>query len=952
MVDPRLTPEAEARRAIDAMFVTAGWVVQSRAEMNLYAHAGVAVREFPLATGPVDYLLFVDQNPVGVLEAKPAGFTLSGVEGQSEDYSAGLPTNLKAPVRPLPFVYQSTGVETQFTNRLDPDAKARRVFSVHRPETLREWLAADTLDAWVKGLHGKGGLYTAADETRPSSLRARITTMPNLEDRRLYPNQVEAITNLERSLHAGRQRALIQMATGSGKTKMAISEIYRLIKFGGARRILFLVDRTNLGEQAELEFESYVTPDDNRKLSELYNVQRLTSNTIGASAKVVITTVQRLYSMLQGEPELDAEAEEGSSFERVDALMKEPLPVVYNATYPPEYFDFIVVDECHRSIYALWRQVLEYFDATLIGLTATPAKHTFGFFDGNLVMEYPHERAVADGVNVDFEVYQIKTKITEQGSTVEAGPGVQLGFKHRKTGRLRWEAPEEDFAYDAAALDRRVTTPDQIRTIIRTFRDKLSTEIFPGRTNVPKTLVFAKDDEHAENIVRIMRDEFGRGNDFCKKITYRTTGAKPKDLIQEFRTSFNPRIAVTVDMVATGTDIRPVEIVMFMRSVRSRVLFEQMKGRGVRIIDPNELKGVTDDATAKTHFVIVDCVGVTESELNDTVPLERKQSVSLRSLLEHVAVGGTDPDVLSSLASRLARMDRECNDEQRARVRTASGGTALSGLSAALLSAIDPDRVESAARAQFSLGPTDAVSDKQRDQAAESVAREAARPLAANPALRSVIADLKAELELVVDAVSRDSVLFAGVSDDAKAKARGVTASFEQYLRDNADEIAALRFYYSRPHAQRPTYDAVKALAEAIKAPPRSWTPEMLWRAYELLDGDKVRGASSRRLLTDIVSLVRFAIKKDEQLVPYPDLVRARFAAWMEQQGNGGRRFTRDQQRWLEMIRDHIATSVEISMDDFDLAPFVEQGGVGAARNVFGAELPTVVKELNEVLAA
>jgi type I restriction enzyme R subunit len=950
---PRLTPEQQARVIIDKMLTDAGWLVQDRRELNLHAGRGVAVREFPLSTGPVDYLLMVDQRPVGVLEAKPEGHTLSGVEGQAERYSAGLPATLVAPVNPMPFLYQSTGVETQFTNGLDPDPKARRVFAIHRPETLAEWLDADTLDTWVKRFHLEGsGLYTAADDTRPSSLRARIRTLPNLEAPSLYANQIEAVTKLERSLREGRQRSLVQMATGSGKTIFAVTALYRLIKFGGARRVLFLVDRANLGEQAELAFEGYRTPDDHRKFSELYNVQRLASNTIGASTKVVITTVQRLYSMLKGEPDLDPALEEESGFEKADAVMKEPLPVIYNAAYPPDYFDVIVIDECHRSIYSLWRQVLEYFDAFLIGLTATPAKHTFGFFDKNLVMEYSHERAVADGVNVDFEVYQIKTRITEQGATVEAGPGVMLGYRNRRSRRVRWEAPDDDYTYDAGALDRAVVAPDQIRTIIRTFRDKLFTEIFPGRTEVPKTLIFAKDDDHAEQIVEILRTEFGRGNSFAKKITYKSTGAKPKDLIQEFRNSFEPRIAVTVDMIATGTDIRPVEIVMFMRTVRSRVLFDQMKGRGVRIIDPTELKAVTPDATAKTHFVIVDCVGVVESELLDCQPLERKKSVPLPSLLEHVAMGGADPELISSLASRLSRLDKEASPEQHARIAATGIGVGLSELARRLVNALDGDKQDAQARARFNVAPSDEPTREQLAAVSRSMAVEAAQPLASNPALRRALLDLRTELEQVIDQVSLDDVLFAGTSDEAKAKAKALTQSFEAYLAEHAEEIDALRFFYSRPYAQRLRYEDIKALAEQIKAPPRSWSPEQLWRAYAILEKSKVRGASGKRLLTDVVSLVRFALHQVDTLAPYPEHVRERFTTWMAQQENGGRRFTPEQRHWLEMMRDHVAASLTIDMEDFDLVPFSEEGGLGAAGRVFGPALKRVVEELNEVLAA
>ena len=943
-------PEDKARTQIDAALTAAGWVIQNRDDINLSAGFGVAVREFKLTSGHgfADYLLFVDGKAVGVLEAKPEGHTLSGVEVQAEKYSSGLPAGLDPPVEPLPFLYLSTGAITKFTNLLDPEARSRRIFHIHQPETLAEWLAADTLDAWVK----TAGHFTAADDTKPASLRARLRAMPPVEKAFLFPNQHRAVINLEHSLFQNRPRALVQMATGSGKTIMAVTAAYRLIKFGGTRRVLFLVDRSNLGEQAEKEFQGYRTPDDNRKFTELYNVHRLTSNTIGSSAKVVITTVQRLYSMLRGEPDLAPEAEEASLFEFGGAAMKEPLPVVYNHAYPPEYFDVIVIDECHRSIYSLWRQVLEYFDAFLVGLTATPAKHTFGFFDQNLVMEYGHEEAVADGVNVDFEVYKIRTRITAQGSTIEAEDGTMVGYRHRQSRTMRWEAPDEDIAYGADALDRAVVAKDQIRLIVRTFRDRLFTDIFPGRTEVPKTLVFAKDDSHAEDIVEIVREEFGRGNAFCQKITYKTTGKKPADLIQEFRNSYDPRIAVTVDMIATGTDIRPVEVVLFLRSIKSRVLFEQMKGRGVRVIDPTELKAVTPDANAKTHFVIVDCVGITETPLADTYPLERNKGVPFKVLLEHVAMGGSDPAILSSLASRLARLAKECGPEEDMRIREASGGIGLTQIAHGIVDALDPDHQRAAARSTYGLTGHQEPTDVELKQAAQALAKDAAAPLATKPGLRQLLQDIKRELEQVIDEVSKDALLFAGASVEAKEKAKALVASFERFIADNKDELDALQFFYSVPHRDRLHYDDIKTLAATIKAPPRSWTPEILWRAYELLEKDRVRGASSKRLLTDIVSLVRFALHQDSELVPHADRVRARFENWMAQQTMRGRKFTEQQVRWLGMMRDHVATSLEIAIEDFDDVPFVQEGGLGRASQVFGKELEALLQELNEALAA
>ncbi len=953
-------PEALAREKIDEALEQAGWAVQNRDEVNLSAGRGVAVREFKMKKGHgfADYLLFVDGQAVGALEAKKEGHTLTGVEGQARKYAQGLPDELDAPVRPLPFLMLSTGVETRLTNRLDPSPRSRPIYAPPRPETLAEWLQADSITKWVHGwTPARPDLVSEPPPpdygTRPSTLRGRLRAMPPAEIPGLWPNQQKAIANLENSLAHDRPRALIQMATGSGKSLTAVVACYRLIKFGGARRILWLVDRDNLGEQAEDEFASYRTYDDNKKFTELYNVQRLQSNTISSSAKVVITTIQRLFSMLKGEPELAPEAEEGSQFDTAAQPENvEPVGVEYNAAIPPEYFDVVIIDECHRSIYTLWRQVIEYFDAYLIGLTATPAKHTFGFFNKNLVMEYSQDDAVVDGVNVDFDIYRIRTKVTERGATMLKAENPVVGKRDRVTRELRWETPDDDLTYTGQQLDRDVVAKDQIRLIVQTFRERLKTEIVPGREHVPKTLVFAKDDSHAEDIVDAIREEFGKGNDFCQKITYKVTGKKPKQLIQEFRTGYNPRIAVTVDMIATGTDVRPIEIVMFMRTVKSRVLYEQMKGRGGRVAKPDEMQDVTPDARTKDHFVLIDCVGVTEMKQQDTQPLDRQKSVSLAQILEHVGVGGANEELVTSLASRLARLEKRCTADEHKVIQAVSEGATLKGIAHDIIRAVDPDTQATRAREKFELDAEAEPAEEQLQAAAKELIKEAVAPLATNPPLRKAILEVQKQQDQVIDETTQDELTFAGAAPEAKEKAKALVQDFEQYIAEHKDEIEALQFFYSVPHKRRLTYKDIKALAEAIQAPPRRWTPERLWQAYQKLDESKVRGAGGQRLLTDIVSLVRYALHDRDELVPYAEHVRERFDNWLAQQDNKGRKFNEEQLRWLQMIRDHVANSMEVDIDDFDLSPFAQAGGLGKASQVFGKELPVIIRELNEALSA
>jgi type I restriction enzyme R subunit len=927
-----LTPEARARMEIDRQLGLCGWIVQDRKAMNLYAGQGVAVREFVMAAGHgrADYILFVDGKAVGAIEAKPSGIPLAGVESQSAKYSTGLPPDLAALASPLPFLYESTGDETMFTDGFDPEPRSRPVVTFHRPETLARWLRH-----WI-------------DDAGAGSLRARLDRLGPVPPDGLRRIQVDAIHRIEASMVANRPRALAQMATGSGKTFMAANLAYRLVQRADAERVLFLVDRANLGRQTLQELQQFATPGDGRKFTDLYVVQHLTSNRIDPAARVVITTVQRLYSMLRGEDELPTDVDEMSGAE---IEPERPVDISYNPAIPIEMFDVVIIDECHRSIYGVWRQVVEYFDAFLVGLTATPAKQTFGFFNQNLVVEYGHAEAVADGVNVDFDVYRIRTEISEKGSTVDAG--LVTKFRDRETRKTRLEKLDEDVVYDARQLDRDVVSIDQIRTVIRTFRDNLFEPldqggIFPGRSEVPKTLIFAKDDSHADDIVRICREEFGRGNDFAVKITYRTTGVKPEDLLNQFRNSFNPRIAVTVDMIATGTDVRPLECVMFMRMVRSRNFFEQMKGRGVRIIDPNDLQAVSADAIAKTHFVIVDAVGVTEAEFNDTQPLERRKGESLKKLLDQVAAGVRDADTVSSIAGRLARLDRVVSAEDRIELGEAAGGLGLTEIVRALAESVDVDKAWELAR---DTSGSDDPSDEQVRAAHTELLEGACRLLAERPALREKLVEVRKSYTQVLDETSKDEVIDAGFSRDATDRARTTVESWQAFVIEHKDDIDALQILYSRPYGKRLTLRAIKELATAIGRPPYNWTPERLWSAYEALDASRVRGTAGS-VLTNLVSLVRHAIEPDGELVAYPLTVEQRFESWLAQQEQAGTTFTDEQIVWLTRIRDHLATSLTIAPDDFELDPFVTHGGFGRANAAFSGRLAPLLDELTSELVA
>ena len=915
------TPEQKARDNIDRMLRAAGWVVQDKKHINFNTGPGVAVTEYQTDIGPADYVLFVDRQPVGIIEAKKEeeGHALTQAETQAKDYAKA---KLKwiAEGKPLPFIYESTGVLTRFRDERDPKPRSQPVFSFHRPETFKAWIS------------------------QPKTLRSRLLDLPVLNTERLRDCQIRAINNLEKSFKENHPRALIQMATGSGKTFTAITFIYRLLKFADAKRVLFLVDTKNLGEQAEQEFMAYVPNDDNRKFTELYNVQRLKSSYIASDIQVCISTIQRLYSILKGEP-LDEIAELENPAERSES--KTPMPVIYNGKIPVEFFDFIVIDECHRSIYNLWKQVLEYFDTFLIGLTATPDKRTFGFFNENIVSEYVHEEAVADGVNVGYDVYTIETEITQRGASMMAKEYVEM--RDRLTRKKRWEELDEEVEYSPRNLDRDVVNPSQIRNIIRTFRDKLP-EIFPGRKEIPKTLIFAKTNSHADDVIQIVREEFGEGNEFCKKVTYQTE-EDPKSVLAQFRNDFNPRIAVTVDMIATGTDVKPLECLLFMRDVKNRNYFEQMKGRGTRTLDYDDLKKVTPSThSAKTHFVIVDAIGVTKSLKTDSRPLEKKPTVPLKDLLYTVMMGARDEETISSLANRLAQLSKQLNDDEHKQIAEKTEGKTINQVVHGLLDALNPDTQEKKAREVNDLSSNQVPSDGQLKTAKEELVKEATGVFTSE--LNTLLENIRRSHEQIIDTLNIDTVEFAGWDIEAKEKAQALIQDFTSYLEAHKDEITALRIFYNQPYRRRElTYQMIKDVLERLKQEKPNLAPLRVWQAYKQLDDYKGHEPVSE--LTALVALIRRACGIDENLSPYSETVRRNFQNWIMQRHSGaGTKFNEEQMHWLRMIRDHIAGSFHLDREDLDYAPFDAQGGLGRMAQLFGDEMEQVIEEMNEALVA
>ncbi|MBP2641198.1 MAG: helicase, type site-specific restriction-modification system restriction subunit [Firmicutes bacterium] len=914
-------PEQIARDNIDKQLISCGWVIQNKKEINLSAGCGVAVREYQTDAGPADYILFVDRNPVGVIEAKKEeeGHKLTTVEEQSAEYATSKLKYLNND--PLPFVYESTGTITHFTDYRDPKPRAREIFTFHRPETFREILK------------------------KSKALRSRLLDIPALPEAGLRECQIRAINKMEQSFKDNRPRALIQMATGSGKTFTAITAIYRLLKYADAKRVLFLVDTKNLGEQAEQEFLSYVPNDDNRKFTELYNVQRLKSSYVATDSHVCISTIQRLYSILK-EEELSEVAEETNPGE-VQWGKRPPVPVAYNMKVPIEFFDFIVIDECHRSIYNLWKQVLEYFDGFLIGLTATPDKRTFGFFNQNIVSEYTHEEAVVDGVNVGHNVYLIETEISKKGAAIWKGEYVDK--REKLTRRKRWEQLDEDLTYTPKKLDDDVVNPSQIRSIIRAFKENLP-EIFPHRSEVPKTLVFAKTDSHADDIINIIREEFNEGNAFCKKITYHSE-EDPKSVLSQFRNDYYPRIAVTVDMIATGTDVKPLECLLFMRDVKSKNYFEQMKGRGTRTVTLDDLKKVTPSAQyTKDHFAIVDAIGVTKSLKTDSRPLERKPTASLKDLLTAVAVGARDEDLYITLANRLLRLEKQLTEQEKVEFEKKSQGMSIKQVAKALLNAYDPDFIEGAARQKFNVIETNNPLVSQLIEVQEELTQNAATVFTGD--LNTYVENVRKAHEQIIDTINIDTVSFAGWDAQAIEKATNLLEDFKAYIAKHKDEITALQIFYSQPYRRRElTYAMIKELFEKLKLDKPALAPVRVWQAYEQLD--QVNPGNPKNELVALVSLLRRVLDIDIVLTPYDRIVDKNFQDWVfKKQAGSAPKFNAEQMEWLRMMKDHIAMSFHLDKEDLDYAPFDANGGLGKMWQLFGDKTDEIIAEMNEGLVA
>lgn len=862
-----MTPEEKARVKIDQMFEDAGWKVVDR---DFYSPTitAAAIREGLLeGNREADYFLFVCGKAVGVLEAKREEVDVASdvVCEQAIRYTRYVPQCYQAFARPLPFIYQSNGVMTYFRDCRIEDSDLEELNRIHTPKEIVKMLGIEDPYAGLPTLKKKG----------------------------LRDCQYEAITELESCFRTGQDRALIVLATGAGKTYTACLAAYRFLAYTPMKRILFLVDRNNLGKQAESEFGMFRLTENGDPFNTIYTVNRLKSSNVPSDSNVVISTIQRLFSLLTGQEITDSDDDDE------DTATGE-VQLTGNLLLPPDFFDLIVIDECHRSIYGNWRRVLDYFNtAKLIGLTATPVPETMAFFNNNRVVNYTLERSIVDGVNVDSRVYRIKTETTENGGAIRKGD--RLKRETRYTGKVETIKNEETRNYTKEELNRSVVNPAQIKLVLETYRDAVYTEMFtdpqrePIMDYLPKTLIFALNENHATNIVRIAKEVFGRSDDkFVQKITY--SSGDSNELIRQFRNDKEFRIAVTCTLVATGTDVKPLEVVMFMRDVASEPLYIQMKGRGVRTIGDDQLRNVTPNAFSKDCYFLVDAVGVTEHEhtISATGDDTPTQTITLKRLLELLTHGNVGDDYLRMIASRLSRIYNKATVQQREEF------VGLAHIDMRELSSNIFDAFE-----KGTLPPYEDINEPNNER------KGLVAPLTHHPEARQYLLILAAGFVETLQP-GEDTLISKGFSQE---EATEVTSAFEQYCNEHQDDIEALRMIYNND-GEPLTYASLKDLENKLKLANNKFQSSRLWNCYAIVSPQSVKKHTTKEekeALTNIIQLVRFANHQIETLESLYPSAQQRFNLWY---GQVQRSVTESQITIIRQIVDYIASNGACTIKD------------------------------------
>lgn len=903
-----VTPEALARKKIDDMLKKAGWIVVSRKEYSPCISAAAIEEGLLKGNLEADYLLFLEGKAIGVLEAKKESVSLDDVvANQAENYTHKLLKMYQYWENPLPLIYLSNGKELLFKNVKIPGSTYQKLDAMHTP---KEMVKLTGINSYFAGL-------------------------PTLDCKGLRDCQYEAITNLEASFRNSQRKALIVLATGAGKTFTACLAAYRFLAYTPARRVLFLVDRNNLGKQAEGAFGDFKLTENGEPFSTIYTTERIRSGKISDKTNLVICTIQRLFSVITGQ-ELQDDDDSESSFE---SDTQPDVELNGKLLLPPDFFDLIIVDECHRSIYGRWRKVLEYFkEARIIGLTATPGEETMAFFNNNRVVNYTLEKSIADGINVDHRIYRIRTSATENGDDICTGEEYKEVSIY--TGEQRTTYAIEATPYSAADLDRAVINSEQIKLVLESYRNAVYTELYPNREKkfeyLPKTLIFAKNDAHADNIIKILREKIfpGQSPEFAQKITY--SAGDSNALIKNFRHDKKFRIAVTVTLVATGTDVKPLEVVIFMRDVNSESLYTQMKGRGVRTISDEVLRNVTPNADTKDIFYLVDAIGVTEHIMENqppaTIPTEGV-NISLEKLLEQITHGYLPDDNLRLLAARLSRIYNKSTDSQRQEF------TDLAGM----------DMKEIALNIYKAFEEGTLLADPFKDSNQPNALRKAlVQPLALNEKARKYLLVLNAGFVKILQP-GHDTIISAGFSVE---NAQETVSKFEEYVQTHRDEEKALRII-SENKGEPITYTMLEDLKRKFLAANSRFSIDNLWHSYRILNNEAVspfNDESEKEMLTNLIQLVRFSLKMIPKLRSLASLSAQRFELWC---GQNQREKLNDKQREIAIkITNYIVCNGFCTKES--LRSTEGPSFLITAKKIFGSieQVDTILKSLSTFMLA
>lgn len=914
-----LLPEQKARVKIDQMLKDSGWTVVPRDDFTPDAVNAQAVEE-NLMKGNLeaDYILYLDGKAIAVLEAKREENKLGlEVAEQAQNYGNILPDWVQAWKTPLPFIFLCNGDLLLFKDMRETKPSYKVIKKMFTPKEI---------------------VNLAGDDIK--SQFAKLPALPPVGPKGLRECQFEAITNLEISFKQGLKKALIVLATGAGKTFTACTAAYRLLNYMGAKRVLFLVDRNNLGKQAEGEFGTYKLTETGNAFSDEYIVHRLRNVEKIGNASVVISTIQRLFAALTGQ-EVD-EPDDDEEMEHDEDTPGKQLQLTGNVLLPSDFFDVIIIDECHRSIYGDWQQVLTYFNnAKIIGLTATPTPEAMAFFNKNRVVNYTLEKSIADGVNVPPRVYRIKTEISEAGGTLNEGEKVTK--VSNLTGKGQNQKQKYDKDYTKTELDRSVVVPSQIETVVRAYKDAIYESLYPEREKnwymIPKTLFFAKKESHAQDILKaiekVFKDEFPDKKlpeHFAQLITCKSGNSN--QLISDFRNNKDFRIAITVTLVATGTDVRPLEVLVFMRDINSEVLYTQMKGRGCRTIDDDKLRNVTTNANSKDFYYLIDAVGVTEHEKSMPTPNGgegRKKVLSLKDLLEHLAHGEVSNENLNLLAGYLSNVNKKAEPEDLIELNELINTTAIKQICLDIYAAIDPDNK--------AFPEYKDINDPNTERKALISA------LINNVKARKKLLEVNAGfIKIAVE--ETDKLISAGFS---KEQSKQYIDSFEKYLEENKDEVEALRILYNQEKVAI-TYSMLKDLEKKLLAYNNQFKSEFLWTCYQTLNGEsgKVKPLNKETelgVLTNLIPLVRYGYKIDNELVS----LKRRFGSYFNLYcGQAWRKFTPEQVEIVQQIAEYIVqngcvTNIELNNAKHDL--FVKAGSIFGYEKI-NSEIETLSKYL------